>query len=284
VNIFAIALAAAFALRPPADDPKEARFWRIASQVAILTEVAFNFPTCTRTAVVIPLLVWIIAEWYLGKRSYKPILAFAVAMWFIFSWGSVCRNPLGLRSYKVLDSSLEVHVEHLPTFVTDNVVGRFNQMRVLDPISRDVVPRRGFAFLENVLVSMGPPRFLWHSKPAINADGHVLGVRLGALAPSDTVTTIGATWVGDWYLAFGIWSVVIGMFLTGGVLRLTYEYFISATLRAATAVGAYAALWVFVLRSVETSLAPAIAGNLKLFIAMFLIALFAREWRRTPKA
>ena len=69
------------------------------------------------------------------------------------------------------------------------------------------------------------PRFLYPEKPDMNI-GNWTGKAFGAIAQSDDVTNFSPTFIGEFYMNFGLTGVFVGMFLMGILAILVDRYLI----------------------------------------------------------
>jgi hypothetical protein len=68
------------------------------------------------------------------------------------------------------------------------------------------------------------PRAIWRDKPE-STIGQDFGHRYGILSTEDTGTSINLPWLVEFYVNFGYFGVIIGMFLVGVFFRLLLEMF-----------------------------------------------------------
>ena len=88
-------------------------------------------------------------------------------------------------------------------FISDGVFGRFDLSRTLGKIVLITNETGKFwngKSLKNFFISLGPPRILWHSKPAVNTGHNEFGREFGIIAPNNYTTAVAPGLLGDWYL------------------------------------------------------------------------------------
>lgn len=277
-----LALAIASAKQAGAETARERKFWGWALGLSLGTELLYAVPSCARLGIFAPLLIWFIVRWYSGRRSYASLGLLPVFIILILPFGNVCRTPsIWLNSYA---PSVPGGGAGIPAFVSDSVFSRMSQEKVFAAILAHPVPWLQGRFLRDIAVSLGPPRFIWESKPAIAAGGNELGHRLGLLSPADMTTSIGPTLPGDWYMNFGLGGLLFGMALMGMLWRFIYVHLIRLTGLSLAGVVLYALVWVQVIRGIEDSIAPVYAGLIKFTVAFLLISIFAQKRAHSLKS
>ncbi len=283
-NFTYLALALASAKQARAETPKEKTFWNWALGFSLGAELLYAVPSCSRLAIFTPLLVWFIASWYGGRRSLAGLGILAALIIIIFPFGNVCRTTSTWVYYNTHAATGAYASAGAPAlgaagFVSDSLFSRLNQEKVFDAILAHPAPRLYGQFLRDIAVSLGPPRFIWKSKPAIAAGGNELGHRLGLLYPQDRTTSIGPTLPGDWYMNFGLGGLFLGMALMGMLWRFIYTHLITLTGMSLAGTVFYALVWIQAIRGIEDSIAPVYAGLIKFTVIFLLLTLFAQ--RRT---
>lgn len=118
------------------------------------------------------------------------------------------------------------------------------------------------------------PRVIWPNKPSIDFDGIKLAQNLNFSAPNDNKTSIYPTVVGEWYMNFGIWGLVFGMFLLGILYRFLFNYLIIDSGRSSGGVMIYSLFWLNIVRGMEFLMIMLYLNLIKLFILMFVINYF----------
>jgi len=171
----------------------------------------------------------------------------------------------------------------VPKFALESTLSRVNHSYVFSKIIEAEEPREyGKSFL-SFFVSMGPPKFIWKSKPAINADGNEFGRRIGVVTDDDFRTSIGRTYIGDLYLNFGVWGIIVGMFLLGALFRRIYMYLIVESGMSLSGVFIYSIVWLQLMRGLEDSIAPVFAGLVKILVVLIVIHFFVVAKFQEPR-
>jgi hypothetical protein len=106
----------------------------------------------------------------------------------------------------------------------DEFMSRFGYLytfaNVIDRTPKEV-PYWGTATL-TPLLAKPIPRVVWPSKPQ-EVTGQAFGHRYGYLVPTDQTTSWNMPQLIEFYADFGIWGVVLGMFLLGVLYRFLFE-------------------------------------------------------------
>jgi len=267
-----IAFASYFYLKKSAD--KRFRYWRVIAYGVLLFEIVYSLPTCSKLAVIVPILLYLIVRWYVFKPDYKVIGAAAVFIFLLFSFGSICRSPTVLNSSLVIQDN-QINLPKAGDFAVKSVTNRTNQFILFN---KTIELGRSFGYnkmVENFLVTLGPPRFIWKDKPlSLNARGNEFGKAIGLVGSDDSGTSVGPTLPGDLYMNFGIFGLTIGMFLFGFLWRMIYLYFIKESGKSLSGILFYSVFWIEIIRGIEDWTAPVYAGLVKLFLLLLIIHLF----------
>jgi hypothetical protein len=143
------------------------------------------------------------------------------------------------------------------------------------------VPYQGGWSLANIFIAY-IPRILWPDKPIITI-GQWITDTYGTGAQSAT----GPTWIGEFWMNFGLAGVLGGMFAMGLLLRLAHEIF----LRRSRTIPAMLAIAV-ILYKLATTVAGGVVGAVNgvifalvpIFFAHFVVGLLAGRERVQPAA
>ena len=267
-----IAFIAYFHLKKNND--KRYKMWGVFAWGAFAAEMVYAFPSCVRMNMIVPILLYLLIRSFLVKLDYRLIVFWGVAIvLFVFPLGNVCRTPQLLKYHK-LSPENGIEVNQAPYFVAETFMGRLGQSTVFTGILEHPQPLWYGKPLLNFFVSLGPPRFIWKSKPIITANGNEFGRRIGVLAPDNYRTFVGPTFVGDWYMNFGLPGIIFGMYILGVLFRFIFDYLVRLTGASLSGLFVYAIVWIQLMKGFEDSLAPVFAGLVKVSVLLFLIALF----------
>ncbi len=261
--------------------------WRLWAFGVLAVEGFYGGPTCSRIAVIVPVLLYLLIKSFVSKIKYLQIGFVSLAMVLIlFPFGNACRNFSLLNSYQILNSPPgnqeqvnhpAINIENVGGFIVDSFWGRVNQSFIFSKVlsaPRAITASYGSS-LSNFLSTLGPPRFLWPNKPlSTNSLGNDIGHQLGILSPEDLKTSIGPTLIGDLYMTFGILGIILGMFFMGAFFRFIYDYLIKLTDISSSGLMIYSVFWVQVIQGMENWIAPIWAGLIKYFVLLVIVHLF----------
>jgi hypothetical protein len=121
------------------------------------------------------------------------------------------------------------------------------------------------------------PRIIWPDKPVINFDGIKLAHDLNFSAPNDNKTSVYPTIVGEWYMNFGIWGLVLGMFILGILYRFLFNYLIVKSNHSSSGVMIYSLFWLNLIRGMEFLMIMLCLNLIKLLIIMLIIIYFLNK-------
>jgi hypothetical protein len=245
------------------------------SWTAFAIELVYGAVSGSRVWAAVPILVWLIVRHFAYRPSALRVL---VAVLFIFFFlmpvVKLFSNYQGIVPYHFVgeSGSTEFTTDTVTRFAVDSFFRRTDQSVVVSRVF-DSPPGllHGTSF-KDFFVALGPPRFIWRSKPVTNPDGNALGRSIGLLPPTDTVTSVGPTSIGDLYLNFGLGGVLLGMMIGGALLKILY-YFLITRGNCLSSLMIYSVVWLEVIKGSEDWIAPVAAGIVKLFIIFFIVHL-----------
>lgn len=245
--------------------------WRYIAWGVFLFEFLYGFFSLSRFRVLVPVLIYLIVRHYIFKRSIMQVCVVGVLILFlVIPIMNIMRSPAGFfEGYEIL--SQEKTALHVTEYVFDSAAGRVDQSRIFKNLLEnfDVLSYGGV--FKHFAISLGPPRIFWEEKPAINENGNAFGREIGILNPEDKTTSIAPTVLGDWYLNFGIFGVIVGMFLMGGLFRFVYDALIVRSGAALSGVMIYSIVWIQVIKGMEDWIAPVYAGLVKLLVVLLVV-------------
>lgn len=255
-----------------------ASLWKRIAWGIFMIQVVYAIPTCTRTLIVIPPVVYLLVRSYFIPMGVGRLIVagFMIAA-VVFPLGSICRNPVSLFGYFMGEAnnmseaivSTET-VKRFGNFAVDSVLGRINQSVIFTKIVESKEPLLYGSSFKDFFISLGPPRFIWRDKPMVGGDGNALGHRLGVVSENDRATSIGPTIVGDWYMNFGIAGMIGGMAIMGLIWRGIWYYCIPYS-SSRSGIMVYGILWVQLIKGLEHSIAPLYAGMVKSFVVLLIL-------------
>jgi hypothetical protein len=235
-------------------------------------------------AVLILLAVHYRVRW----MSFRSILFVAiVVIWVVFPFISTERDLVYARALpsdepplvriqesarRVLGSLRDRGLSGYAEDVWNSVMARSNGIDSLAAIVRDVPQRyrhthgRDYALLPiNAII----PRALWHGKPRRVTEDFpekFLG--------RETTTNFGITNLGDLYLNFGGFGVIVGALILGFVYRFVYELLVVRAQASDTALLLYGVVLVLLVANIEAELAPGFAQVVKTTLIVLLLGLW----------
>lgn len=253
---------------------KRFHYWRIIAYAVFLLEISYALPTCSKLAVIVPILLYLIVRWYVFKPDYRMIGVAAIFIFLLFPFGSACRSPAVLKFYSVSEDN-QINLLNTGDFAVKSFTNRTNQYFLF---SRTIELGRSLGYnqmIKNFLVTLSPPRFIWKDKPlSLNARGNEFGKAIGLVNPNDYGTSVGPTLPGDLYMNFGILGLTLGMFLFGFLWRMIYLYFVKESNKSLSGIMFYSVFWIEIIRGMEDWTAPVYAGLIKLFLLLLIIHFF----------
>lgn len=251
--------------------------WRIAAWGTLIFQILYAVPTCTRLAIISPLIIYLIVRSYLYGPIYRQLLIILPIVYLmVLPLGNMCRNVNTINNFVDKDTKV-IGFLGVNEFVANSVVSRSDQFNVF---SKLIKTQNEFLYGENLekfFISLGPPRFIWKNKPTITLDYNAFGKRIGILSEDDKHTSVGPTLIGDWYMNFGVFGIVFGMMFMGFLWRVIYLYLRERTNFIYSGILIYAIAWLHIVKGLEDSFAPVYAGLVKIVIILCIIHFFLRR-------
>ena len=291
----AIAFIFYFNLRQKGD--KLYKIWGVLAWGAFLLELLYSLPSCSRMSMFTPFIIYLIVRWYVWERNLKITLIAAGLMAFIlFPLGNACRTPAILSLYQINKPQIGEQqkiplnkpqigeqqkisfIVNSAKFASDSFLSRVNELSVFSAIINNSQSLEYGSSLREVLLTFSPPRFLWENKPkSANISSNEFGHKIGVLTPDDKTTGVGPTVIGDWYMNFGLFGIAVGMFLTGIIFKIIYNYFIVKTEASSSGVLIYSFVWIQLIKGMEDWIAPIYVGLFRLLAMLLIIHLFLKK-------
>ncbi len=255
--------------------------WQKITWLTFALEMLYALPSCNRTAMITPIILYLILRSYILNISWKQIIIVILGIIIIiFPLGNICRNPVILPYYlnqksdkeDVVNYEIVKNIKNLGNLTANSIFSRLNQSSVFFRIvEMDEHLLYGKSLL-SFFISLGPPRFIWHNKPIISGGGD-FGHRSGLLAPN-VKSTVGVTIIGDLYMNFRLTGIIVGMFILGILFRFIYEILMKKTNFSFSGIMIYAIVWLMIIKGMEDWIAPVYAGLVKTFLMLLLIHYF----------
>ena len=202
--------------------------------ISLILNIIYTIPTGSKAEILLPFFLLLIIYSIRKKTPTKFILLSAlVAIFFISPFSTIYRYiSYGSINTKLIEAaniylySFSKHyINFLLTFFNGFLM-RINQMGVVTAIVKNT-PRiwkfkMGSTYMQFFISLI--PRILWHSKPIIGVNGNVFGRDYGILKVNDYQTSVGITWIGEMFINFGWFGIIIA-FLWGVLYKIIYIYF-----------------------------------------------------------
>ena len=249
------------------------------SLVFLLVEVVYALPSGSKERILLPIAIVLFLYSLKKKLPIVPlILSVALFMFFISPFVGIYRS-ITLSGHMIKDIQF-VSFLYFRLFENIGVAlnsifyyifgERFNYSIVVSRIV-DQTPfiwdfKYGytyFIFLISII-----PRILWPGKPLIAAQANDFGRDYGFLYPTDYSTSIDMSWVGEMFINFGWYGVIVG-FIYGLFYRTLYDYFMRNRKLTSLSVILYVFTLYYMIRG--GMFAVQFAGLLKLYIVTFIV-------------
>jgi hypothetical protein len=210
--------------------------------LAILSTIlmaAFSVLSNSKEQMLLPFLLIGLSLWGVSGRFPYKVVIVTVLLYVLVAFPFVTAlriiAPFADSRTDIADITLAhfLSMEWLDTDLLQVVVGKALERGALLAYFADIVRQAGESVpLMNGRTLMAGfelmvPRFLYADKPDMNI-GHWTGQTFGAVAPWDEATNASPTYMGEFYMNFGIWGVLIGMFFVGNLATLVDRYVIAA--------------------------------------------------------
>lgn len=245
-------------------------------------EILFAVFSCSREAIFVVPVLYLLIRWYAkGIAWWKALFAVFFLVAIVFPWGNACRSSL-VRENLLAGQEGDVSVVSLAQSSARLTVGSFfsrinHSFTIVYVVAADLSDFKS-RFVVDFLTSFAPPRFLWTDKPvSINGRGNEFGHRAGILSPDDSLTAVGPTLPGEFFINFGFAGVLIGMALFGLLLKFLYVYLVGRNVRTPSAILVYGVAWLTLLRGLEHWAVPLLAGFIKILILLLVIHFIIRK-------
>ena len=251
-----------------------------------------------RFAILIPILLYLITKHYLyQRRLMRIILVGFLTVFVLFPIKQVLRDiPSALNQYF---GGQEEIFPWLPTFLpkdvflalsqeemfeleryqrlqfnaknaweltTDSVFGRISQGHVFGVIverTTDYFYGRPLLYIVN---QIGVPNSFIETIAGIGT-GTEFGRKYGLV--NESLTGVGPTTMGDWYLNFGLVGVVLGMLLYGILFKKICCSLIETI--SPTGILMYSLFWIVLMHGLEQSISASLGKLLQTFLILLLV-------------
>jgi len=252
---------------------KSYKTWQIVAWLTFGLEFFYGFFSGSKFYTIIPIIIYLIIRHYVYERSFKRVLIAGLLIFFVLiPFLNFYNNPLIFFHSYVKDSNITF--KSIEQYSLDSSFSRLNQSKSIFNVFGKTDKFLYGRSLLNFFISLGPPRFIWKDKPVINASGNEFGRAYGIINPDNFQTSVGSTIIGDLYMNFGLWGIILGMLIIGALYRLIFDLFIRKSDSSLSGVIIYSIFWIQIIKGTEDWIAPVWAGLVKLFIILLIIHFF----------
>lgn len=191
--------------------------------------------TGSKAEILLPFFLLFIIYSIIKKTPIKIILFTSlISIFLVFPFSTIYRSlhsdsitiniERAINKYSYLLSNFNIKIIKL--FFFNSIALRTNQMGVITAIVKNTPKiwnfKMGSTYMQFFISLI--PRIIWHSKPIIGVNGNVFGRDYGILQVNDYHTSVGITWIGEMFINFGWFGIIIA-FLWGLLYKIIYIYF-----------------------------------------------------------
>ncbi len=287
------------------------RAWSYAAWVTFAIAIVFGLLSVNgRLSLLTPALIYLIAKHYLHSRIHVRIVIVALlAIFVLFPAKMVVRDFSGAINHYFADGKqvfvwydprnvsyematrhnwdlfdsmsyagmldagrygqLNVNVTNASDLTMDATVGRIGQLHIFSAV---VEATNTYLYGKNIpyiFNHLGVPNPIIEKVVGVGP-GTDFAVKYGI--STDVLTGVGATQMGDLYMNFGLYGIVLGMAVLGFLYRRIYDSHVAGAYPSGIFV--YSILWVALLHGQEQTLSAAYGRALQLFLILFVIQFF----------
>lgn len=217
-------------------DLKEIKYFLI-SLIFLVTEMLYAIPSGSKERIVFPLFILLVLYSFKHK---VPIFSVSIVsvfiVLFVFPFIGIYRSII--RTGDIAgDLQFAFHIY-------ERIFQRFDPSFLNELFIAIFGVRLNFAYIVSIIVDKTPqiwdfkmgytyflffisliPRIIWPSKPAIAGFSNDFGRDYGFLHPSDYSTSVAMGWIGEMFINFG-WFGVLVAFCYGLLYQTIYSYFL----------------------------------------------------------
>jgi len=249
------------------------------SFVFLLLEVAYALPSGSKERILLPLAIILFLYSLKKKLPIIPLILFVVLfMFFVFPFVGIYRSIVlsgnmikDLQLVSFFYCRLFGHIQTSLNGIFYSIFGeRFNYSIIVSTIVErtPLVCDFKYGYTYVIFLISLIPRILWPGKPGIADFANDFGRDYGFISPVDYTTSVDMTWVGEMFINFGWFGVIVGFFY-GLFYRTIYDYFMRNRKLSPLAVILYVFTLYYMLRG--GMFAAQFGGLLKLYIVIFII-------------
>lgn len=245
----------------------------------------YAVPTGSKSEILLPFFLLLII-YSIIKRTPRKIILFIVliSIFFVFPFSTIYRSlhsgsvaiNIVRTSNKYLHLLSNFNIKTVKLLFFNSIALRINQMGVVTAIVKNT-PRiwnfkMGSTYMQFFISLI--PRILWHSKPIIGVNDNKFGRNYGILRANDHQTSVGVTWIGEMFINFGWFGIIIA-FLWGVLYRIIYIYFFKNGKPNMLGTLIYSFTLYFLIR--DNVFVYMFSGLLKFYVFMFFLFLIFKK-------
>jgi hypothetical protein len=196
----------------------------------------------SKSTMLAPLVIIGLTYWGVSRRiPYKLIIA-SVLFYVLVVFPFVTASRYAMAASQFTGGKLDLAgkmLDYLSSNEWSQVASDFDAVENLGtrllPYFADIIHQTGHTlpFMEGRTISQGfeatVPRFIYPDKPALDI-GNWTAKEYGAIGWHDDITNLSPTFMGEFYMNFGIVGVLVGMFLVGVLAVCVDRYLIVSCL------------------------------------------------------
>ncbi|MBI3591468.1 MAG: hypothetical protein HY094_08860 [Candidatus Melainabacteria bacterium] len=255
-------------------------YFLLLSILLLIPEIIYALPTGSKERILFPVAILIFLYSLKTKLAIVPILfSMLIFVLFVFPFVGIYRS-IFLTGDAVLDLSrtFDIYWHQFRYFDKENVSKMFymifgerlNYSLVVSIIIENTPKiwdfKHGFTYLFFIISFI--PRIIWPGKPSITSFDNVFGRDYGFLGRSDYTTSIDMTWVGEMFINFG-WYGILVAFLYGIIFQTLYTYFLRQKRLSQLSAILYSFGLYYMVRGGE--FAAQFSGLFKIYLVIFIL-------------
>jgi hypothetical protein len=238
-------------------------------KVFIVAEMIFYFPSGSKYVLLLPLIGYFLAAFFLNQKVKKQFIVFSIIVTLFLPLHAMFRLT-GIMSMMTIEDVRAQIVAAQKGYLYASFLTLFGRVETFSAyfIFTEKVQNflHGKTYLPNLY---GPiPRFLWPQKP-VTLDGNEIGRKYGLIDENDLMTSPAIPKFAEAYLNFGYVGLFgVGIFMSLFFL-LIFKYYLTNKTSWSLAI-AFAPVFMFIV-SAQGPLGGLVSDIIKVFIVFFFI-------------
>ena len=223
--------------------------------------IGITFSTGSKTATIFPLLCYlIINKYYAGINTslIKTIFQMALIVLIVFILKIAIAGWTDAIGYDVSGG-----------YAATTLYLLFNRVN-LSYVLAAVIDKAPSLYPDGTLAQFWVEMGLYGSEHKNILDGNELGRTIGVIPETDHITGMAITNIGELYINFNLWGLLIGMFITGLLYKIFYS---SCQTRTPLAVMVYALMWPILIHGMESPIGVLYATSIKMIALCLFVHL-----------